>query len=791
MRSRLRSWAPAIALGALCVLVLTPIVQANTPQPQYHMGRVWLNPEFDGAEGWGSMINYPGGINTPGATANIRRDWVAHAQKRGTYLFSLDWADPEGITHPYASSYFFRSMNYDFPPAWIPGTQMAAFAYLYGGNAQQTYRWARPEVVISTAAGESSISFHPGSDSVTILPDHGGVGQYNGPAVDANLIVPYTLEMWWTYIQGVRLMRTMYGYPYGSAHQDYVLEDMTFTNEGKSNRQNHDGTPLEVSTAVDIANNNLNKVIWAQAFDFRNKNSSTASQQNQDTEGSYIEPWGAGKNTVVLLWDGDDEGLDGSNPGPDYGDPAEVEDYQNHLVGNAYNIMGPVFVSKGPGGDYAVPLADQPSFRTMNFERGLDFAGKDYSPASPQDQREYLADGISHMPVDEDYRDYSLTADVAVSGSGPTAVLGYGPISGTITPGTLTDSKLHGWDLAPGEAVRIVQVFGAGGIDQEEARRIGAAWNTAKAASAAEATWMSAADQALVQTGIDTAMKAAALAYWNFYGELPANVSFVQLNKWGITNLVSAKPAAYNQPFNVPDPPRPPGKIHVGPKDGHGIMVRFTTEAEGDVDFDTKVGDMVGYRIYRQSESRVAPWEMIADVRPDHLAAIDADTTAPAGRFYRDSDITPGKDYWYAVTAYDDGSQNWARPGVSLESARWWTWTGYSHIGVTAPQNPGPPTSVGDAVPGAFALSQNVPNPFNPTTTISFTVPTAGQISLSIYSPTGQLVRTLVDGSVDSGQHSIVWDGTDLTGRPAASGVYVYRLTGDQRTITKRMVLVK
>jgi len=151
--------------------------------------------------------------------------------------------------------------------------------------------------------------------------------------------------------------------------------------------------------------------------------------------------------------------------------------------------------------------------------------------------------------------------------------------------------------------------------------------------------------------------------------------------------------------------------------------------------------------------------------------------------------VTPAVDYWYAVTAYDDGSQNWARPGKALESGRWWTWTGYSVAGVTGPSTVA--TGVAAAVPGKFALEQNVPNPFNPSTTIRFSVPTAEQVTLSIYAPNGQLVRTLVDGTVQAGVHELVWNGVDQTGRPAASGVYVYRLNGEQRTITKRMVLVR
>ncbi len=79
--------------------------------------------------------------------------------------------------------------------------------------------------------------------------------------------------------------------------------------------------------------------------------------------------------------------------------------------------------------------------------------------------------------------------------------------------------------------------------------------------------------------------------------------------------------------------------------------------------------------------------------------------------------------------------------------------------------------------PLVFELEQNVPNPFNPTTSLRFSVPEAGAASLSIWSATGQHVRTLVDADLAAGTHEVVWDGRDASGRNAASGVYIARLT--------------
>jgi len=79
--------------------------------------------------------------------------------------------------------------------------------------------------------------------------------------------------------------------------------------------------------------------------------------------------------------------------------------------------------------------------------------------------------------------------------------------------------------------------------------------------------------------------------------------------------------------------------------------------------------------------------------------------------------------------------------------------------------------------PVAFALEQNQPNPFNPSTTIRFGLPAEGAVVLAVYSATGQLVRTLVDETLTAGAHDVAWNGLDERGRTVASGVYLYRIT--------------
>ncbi len=88
-------------------------------------------------------------------------------------------------------------------------------------------------------------------------------------------------------------------------------------------------------------------------------------------------------------------------------------------------------------------------------------------------------------------------------------------------------------------------------------------------------------------------------------------------------------------------------------------------------------------------------------------------------------------------------------------------------------------------------LSQNHPNPFNPTTMIAFSIRQRGQVTLKVYDVSGALVRTLVDENRPAGSHEVPWDGRDTRGQGVASGVYFYRLEAPGFTKTRKMVLLK
>ncbi|MCD6417294.1 T9SS type A sorting domain-containing protein [bacterium] len=93
--------------------------------------------------------------------------------------------------------------------------------------------------------------------------------------------------------------------------------------------------------------------------------------------------------------------------------------------------------------------------------------------------------------------------------------------------------------------------------------------------------------------------------------------------------------------------------------------------------------------------------------------------------------------------------------------------------------------------PAEFSLKQNTPNPFNPITEISFSLPEKADVSLVIYDISGHAVRELVSGNLNSGKHTVVWNGTDDAGNPLPSGIYFYKLTAGDNIDTKKMMLVR
>ena len=102
-----------------------------------------------------------------------------------------------------------------------------------------------------------------------------------------------------------------------------------------------------------------------------------------------------------------------------------------------------------------------------------------------------------------------------------------------------------------------------------------------------------------------------------------------------------------------------------------------------------------------------------------------------------------------------------------------------------------PQASGSETVPPVRFTLNNYPNPFNPSTTIRFDLPEAGEVELAVYNVRGQRVATLAKGMYDQGEHAIEWDGLDHRGTGVSSGVYLCRLTVGAQNKMLKMILMK
>jgi hypothetical protein len=140
------------------------------------------------------------------------------------------------------------------------------------------------------------------------------------------------------------------------------------------------------------------------------------------------------------------------------------------------------------------------------------------------------------------------------------------------------------------------------------------------------------------------------------------------------------------------------------------------------------------------------------------------------------ADLVPAGDRKSAVfTAHAVGTANILATSGAVRA------TGSGLITVT------PPTGVAEGTrPLIYALDQNFPNPFNPETRITYSVPAAGNVLLTIYDALGREVATLVQESKPPGEYSVVW-----SAHAAPSGVYFVRFVAGNFAATKKMVLMK
>jgi hypothetical protein len=186
-----------------------------------------------------------------------------------------------------------------------------------------------------------------------------------------------------------------------------------------------------------------------------------------------------------------------------------------------------------------------------------------------------------------------------------------------------------------------------------------------------------------------------------------------------------------------------------------GFVVSYNTGSGNQLTWDPSNDEDFDYfRVYRGTSADFTP-------EPGNLVQATVDPNWLDG-------VSQGWQYYYKITAIDfSGNESDAASAGSASGAD-----------ITE-------------TPQAFALHQNLPNPFNPVTTIGFDIPEKASVKLSIYDVSGRLIRTLVDQEMEPGRKSIRWNGKDTEGREIASGVYFYRLETPTFNQSKKMILLR
>jgi len=165
---------------------------------------------------------------------------------------------------------------------------------------------------------------------------------------------------------------------------------------------------------------------------------------------------------------------------------------------------------------------------------------------------------------------------------------------------------------------------------------------------------------------------------------------------------------------------------------------------------DHEPGELI--RLLRRDDSARQPRVLVADFRP----------TAGDVYQWRDQSVVAGHGYEYVLTVSSGGKDERV--------------LNRTHVSVPATR---------------VTLEQNVPNPFNPSTSIRFVLPARMRATLSVYDVAGRKVRVLRSGILAAGVHDVPWNGRDGAGHGVGSGVYYYRLQAGTHAITRKMLLIK
>jgi len=692
-------------------------LQTTGAEMYQRIGGIWhmLDPTTE--QGWESSWSWPGGRTFRLLASSKNERYGSVSRKQGFGGACRNWVPPSKADSIQLAGFVDARVLRPQPFVVVQGFRGdGSWGTMGALDAAQIQRWLPPQTIVNgVVLNDQTTTFGTVPGSPSNMDGEANYGVVRG-VIDPTLVSQRAIYNLFRYQIGVDYAQIVHSYTAGP-DADYLLYEMTFFNTGNMSRR---PPPLGITHKLPLQD------FWfAYMFHGKQKIESVFTGNDNDLLFEWYNPWplytdGSGnRHTMLMFYDGDRPGApeDWGYPGFSVNDALGMD-----LWSKQYTAIGWLFAETAPGS--GVDDLTAPQGTSWCRERVFNLNG-----FSGDMKRQYEAWFCQGNADDVPRRQ--------PEGVIQTLVLQPTPYQG-----------LH-WSTFPYLATaRAVMVVAAGGINDQLSRSM--AKTMIRRLDTGVTPVQTPAEIALIQSGKDSVKKVVDRAFWNIYGYDP--------NPPGGTPRWWNKPVAYKTAMNVPDPPRPPTCAWMTSGDGRIDLVWTPLSDADEKDPDTGVKDFAGYRVYRAAGSPDSDYVLVYE--------------GPDTRFV---DVMVSKDfvYYYQVASYDDGTQNWSNPGVKLESGRFWLWNGWNDTGVL-PSVPGAVAPTGH--PPAFSLAQNVPNPFNPSTTIRFDVPSNGHVELAIYGTNGQLVRVLVDGPLAAGGHAVTWDGTNAAGRACASGVYLCRL---------------
>ena len=175
----------------------------------------------------------------------------------------------------------------------------------------------------------------------------------------------------------------------------------------------------------------------------------------------------------------------------------------------------------------------------------------------------------------------------------------------------------------------------------------------------------------------------------------------------------------------------------------------------------------LGFHIYRSDN----PETDFVKITDDMIWG-QGSTSTPHDYEYVDRTVEANSDYWYLIeTISTDGLRTFYGPFEATVSS-----AAESDI---------------STAPNEFSLSPNYPNPFNPSTQISYQLPRASQVTLTIYDILGNRVNSLVNELQPAGVYQVTWDGTNSRGQRLESGIFIYELQAGDQVLYQKMTMIK